>query len=73
MNAPLTHAPLPVDPMAAEMQARGVPYLRVSALIPDYASHLTTYVLAGSGHPSAAFNQRLAQALASKLDYPTRR
>ncbi len=61
-----------VQAMAAEMQARGVPYLRVSALIPDYTSQMSSYVLSGSGHPSAALNQRLARALAGKLALSSR-
>ena len=60
-----------VKAMADEMSRRGVAYVRVSALVPDYRVHRSDYVLAGSGHPSAALNRRLAAALAQRLSVET--
>ena len=56
-----------VDRIAAELRRRGVPFWRISALIPDYPSHMAAYVIAGSGHPSAALNHRLAIELSRRL------
>ena len=56
-----------VAAMGAEMAKRGVPFLKVSTLIPDYRAHMDAYVIAGSGHPSARLNRRLAFALARTL------
>lgn len=54
------------DRMAQELAGRGVPYVRVSQLIPDYPAHMSDYAIAGNGHPTAALNRRLALALAQR-------
>ncbi len=54
------------DRIAQELSGRGVPYVRVSQLIPDYRAHMSDYAIAGNGHPSAALNRRLALALAQR-------
>ena len=56
--------------MASEMTRRGVAFVRISTLIPDYRQLQSSYVLVGSGHPSAALNQRLAMALSDWLASP---
>jgi len=56
-----------VQQMALELERRGVPFMRVSALIPDYRAHMSAYVIAGNGHPSAQLTRRLAQALATRF------
>lgn len=56
-----------VTAMADQMARRGVAFVRVSALLPDYKAHMSEYVMAGSGHPSALLNRRLARALAARL------
>jgi len=56
-----------IEQMALELGRRKVDFLRVSALIPDYPAHMSDYVIAGNGHPSAQLTHRLAQALAPRL------
>ncbi len=61
-----------VAAMEREMQQRGVAWVRVSTLVPDYRAHMAAYVIPGSGHPSALLNRRLAGALAQRLVPPDR-
>ncbi|MEO8813566.1 MAG: hypothetical protein ABI376_11730 [Caulobacteraceae bacterium] len=57
-----------VDGMAREMARRGVAFVRVSTLVPDYTAHMGAYVMGGSGHPSALLDRRLARGLATWLE-----
>ena len=59
-----------VDRIAAELSRRGVPFWRISSLIPDYREHMAAYIIQGSGHPSAALNHRLAIELSRRLPSP---
>ncbi len=42
----------------------GVPFIRLSALVPDYLARTGDYQIPGDGHPTGALNQRLATELA---------
>jgi len=61
------HAAL-VEQMAREMSRRGVGFIRISSLVPDYQANMKAYVIGWDGHPSSLFNHRLALALAARFD-----
>ncbi len=61
-----THARL-AQGMATEMNGRGVPFLRVSELIPDYRANMAVYLGPDHIHPTALLNRRLAEQLAKRI------
>ena len=53
--------------MAAELDRRGVPYLRISDLVPDVNERSADYAFAFDRHPTPLMNERLAASLAAKF------